>query len=134
LEVTNVAKSKKPAVGKSESKPKTAAKSGAKSTGEQLIDPGQSAAAAAAMVAHKLPSSAPAPSGAGEQPQSSTFAKLKESLNKPHAQTMGNLLDKLSTPGQKKSALPFAGGKQVGHNQTYGSDASRRNVPRRTGG
>jgi hypothetical protein len=125
-----MAKAKKPVTAKSESKPKHPVKPAA----AQQIDPGQSAAAAAAMVAHKLPASAPAASGAADQAQSSTFQKLKESLNKPHAQTMGSLLDKLSTPGQKKSALPFSGSKQVGHNQTFGSDASRRNVPRRTGG
>jgi len=125
-----MAKTKKPAAHKSASKPKPPAKP----AGQPMIDPSKSAAAAAAMVAHKLPASAPAASGAADQTQSSTFQKLKDSLNKPHAQTMGSLLDKLSSPGQKKSALPFAGGKQVGHNQTYGSDASRRNVPRRTGG
>ena len=47
---------------------------------------------------------------------------------------MGGLLDKVSPAGQKKSAAPFDPNKQVGHDQTYGSDATRRNVPRRTAG
>ena len=37
-------------------------------------------------------------------------------------------------PKGKKSNLPLHGGKQVGHNQTFGSDASKNFVPRRTGG
>jgi len=118
-----VSKAKKPQPSKPPAK--------AKAPSAPLIDPAQSAAAAAAMVAHRV--SAPTPQDV-PQAQSSTFQKLKDSLNKPHAQTMGGLLDKLSSPGQKKSAQPFAGPKQVGHNQTFGSDASRRNVPRRTGG
>jgi hypothetical protein len=122
-----MAKAKKPAGAKQEPKRKPPSAA----AGSPLIDPSKSAAAAAAMVAHKV--SVPT-SQDSAQAQSSTFAKLKESLKKPHAQTMGSLLDKLSAPGQKKSAMPFAGGKQVGHNQTFGSDASRRNVPRRTGG
>ncbi len=96
------------------------------------IDPAQSAAAAAAMIAQGL--TAPAPVSDAPKTESTSFRNLKQSLNKPHSQTMGNLLDKLAPPGQKKSSLPFGGGKQVGHNQTFGSDASRRNVPRRTGG
>lgn len=128
-----MAKAKQSSGSKPESKPKSPAKAPAATSGPQ-VDPSKSTAAAAAMVANKLPATAPAGSGAAEHSQSSTFQKLKESLNKPPAQTIGSLLDKLSAPGQKKSAVPFSGGKQVGHNQTFGSDASRRNVPRRTGG
>jgi len=123
-----VAKAKKATAVKTEQKPKAAGKPAA----GPVIDPSKSAAAAAAMVANKV--SAPPTATASAQPQSSTFAKLKESLNKPHAATMGNLLDKLTPPGQKKSALPFGANQQVGHNQTFGGDASRRNVPRRTNG
>jgi hypothetical protein len=125
MEESNVAKAKKSAPNKPHSKPKPA-----KPAVAPLIDPAQSAAAAAAMVAHKVS----VPTSQAPHAQSTTFQKLKDSLNKPHAQTMGGLLDKLSSPGQKKSAQPFGGSKQVGHNQTFGSDASRRNVPRRTGG
>ena len=96
-----------------------------------LIDPLQSAAAAAALVGHKISAS---PASGGTAAESSSFRNLKESLSKPHSQTMGSVLDKISPGGQKKSGLPFGGGKQVGHNQTFGADVSRRNVPRRTNG
>jgi hypothetical protein len=101
----------------------------AKAPASPLLD--SAASAAAALVGNKI--SLPEP---GQTPpaESSNFRQLKESLSKPHSQTMGNLLDKISSTGQKKSALPFGGGKQVGHNQTFGADVNRRNVPRRTGG
>jgi hypothetical protein len=76
-----------------------------------------------------LPDAAQAP-----RTETSNFRQLKESLHKPHAQTMGGLLDKMSSANPKKSSLPFGGGKQIGHNQTFGADVNRRNVPRRTGG
>jgi hypothetical protein len=44
------------------------------------------------------------------------------------------MLDKILPSGQKRSNVPFSTGKQVGHNQTFGADASRKNIPRRTGG
>jgi hypothetical protein len=96
-----------------------------------LIDPLHSAATAAALVGHKVSAS---PTSGGTPTESSGFRNLKESLSKPHAQTMGSVLDKLAPSGQKKSGLPFGAGKQVGHNQMFGADASRRNVPRRTNG
>ena len=41
----------------------------------------------------------------------------------------------VAVPNQKKkSNLPFGGGKQVGHNQTFGADVTRSGVPRRTAG
>jgi hypothetical protein len=97
------------------------------------IDPGQSAATAAAMVARNAAS----PAATSPQPaktESAMFRQLKGSLNKPHSQIMGGLLDKIGSTQPKKSSLPFGGGKQVGHDQTSNSDAIRRNVPRRTGG
>ncbi|MGA3067522.1 MAG: hypothetical protein ABSF29_11825 [Tepidisphaeraceae bacterium] len=97
------------------------------------VDPGQSAATAAAMVARNAQS----PAASSPQPQkseSAIFRQMKDSLNKPHSQIMGGLLDKIGSTQPKKSSLPFGGGKQVGHDQTSGSDAIRRNVPRRTGG
>lgn len=111
---------------------KTESKSG--STGAApapLIDPGQSAAAAAALVANKVSASSPAQ---GPKAESSGFRNLKQSMIKPHAQTIGGVLDKMAPAGQKRSAAPFGAGKQVGHNQTFGADVSRRNVPRRTNG
>ncbi|MGA2584547.1 MAG: hypothetical protein ABSG31_14825 [Tepidisphaeraceae bacterium] len=92
------------------------------------IDSDAAAAAAAAIVGRKL---APPLAGGTE---SSSFRNLKESLIKPHSQTIGGLLDKFSSGGNKKSGQPFMGGKQVGHNQTFGADANRKNIPRRTGG
>jgi hypothetical protein len=93
------------------------------------IDPAKSAASAAAMVAHKVSTAAPA---VGPKVESSSFRNLKESVAKPQA--LGGFLDKLTPTGQKKSNLPFSSSKQVGHNQTFGADVSRRSVPRRTGG
>jgi hypothetical protein len=93
-----------------------------------LIDPAQSAAAAAALVAHKI---GPANAGAGPKTESTSFKNLKNSLAKPH---IGGVLDKFAPSSGKKSGLPFGGGQQVGHNQTFGADVSRRNVPRRTNG
>lgn len=96
-----------------------------------LIDPAQSAAAAAALVAHKVSNPSPAQ---GPKSESSSFRNLKQSIVKPHAQTIGGVLDKMAPTGQKRSAVPFGAAKQVGHNQTFGADVSRRNVPRRTNG
>jgi hypothetical protein len=140
-----MAKENKPAAktaAKSSSAPKSAAKaktaeaksassaSKAAPTGP-FVDPSRAAAAAAAMVVNKIsPPTNPQPS----QNESAMFRQMKDALNKPHAQTIGGLLDKFSSNQQKKSAAPFGAGKQVGHNQTVGSDASRRSVPRRTGG
>ena len=93
-----------------------------------LVDPSQSAATAAAMVARKIGTPAPA---AGARTESTSFKNLKESLNKPH---IGGVLDKIAPSSGKKSSMPFAGGQQVGHNQTFGADVTRRNVPRRTNG
>lgn len=95
------------------------------------IDPAKAAASAAAMIAHKVSNPIPA---TGPKVESSGFKNLKESLAKPHAAGIGGLLDKLTPTGQKKSGLPFSDSKQVGHNQTFGADVSRRSVPRRTGG
>ena len=94
-----------------------------------MIDPAQATHAAAAMIAQGL--RPPAPTGGKE---SAAFRNLKEGLNKPHGQTMSNLLEKSATAGQKKSALPFSTNKQLGHNQTFGADVNRHSVPRRTGG
>ena len=116
---------------KTQGKKKPERKAPAAPAAAPLIDPLQSAAAAAALVGHKVSAS---PGAGGPAAESSGFRNLKESLSKPHAQTMGSVLDKIAPAGQKKSGLPFAGGKQVGHNQTFGADVSRRNVPRRTNG
>jgi hypothetical protein len=150
---------KKPTAAKSKSEPKTeakakparkppAAQAAAKPAEKPATKPAatpaaapfptvntdQSAAAAAAFVAHKVAPTAP-PAASGEPKQESAmFRHMKESLNRPHSQIMGGLLDKIGSNQTKKSAAPFAKDKQVGQGQTFGADASRRNVPRRTGG
>ena len=77
------------------------------------------AQAAAAIVAHHQAVQVSGP--ANPSTESASFKNLKESLNKPHTAALNSLLDKTGIPGQKKSAQPFAFGKQVGHNQTFGS-------------
>jgi len=137
-----MAQAKKPAAKKTAGKPKRVAPPARQKAQPQapkpqadpsvpVIDAGDSAAAAAAMVANKVaPTASSQPAGT----ESALFRHLKESLNKPHSQIMGGLLDKIGPAGQKKSAAPFDSTKQVSHDQTYGSDATRRNVPRRTAG
>jgi hypothetical protein len=128
----NMANQKNAAKPQSSPKKKPASKPApAAPAGTPLVDPAQSTAAAAALVANKVaaPASSPAPKA-----ESSTFRNMKESLTKPHSQTIGGVLDKLAPSGQKRSGLPYSGAKQVGHNQTFGADVTRRNVPRRTNG
>ena len=112
----------------SSGKKKVERKAPAAPTATPLVDPAQSAAAAAALVARKVVVASPA---GGAKTQSTSFKNLKESLNKPH---IGGVLDKIAPSSGKKSSVPFGGGQQVGHNQTFGADVSRRNVPRRTNG
>jgi hypothetical protein len=113
-------KSKKKADHKSPAAPSAAA---------PLIDPSHSTAAAAAMVKHKVSG----PLTARAKTESSTFRNLKESLSKP-SNNIGGILDKIAPNTQKYSTGHASGGKQVGHNQTFGADVARRNVPRRTNG
>jgi hypothetical protein len=96
-----------------------------------LIDPSQSAAAAAALVGRKI--AAPT-SSAGPKTESTSFRNLKDSLSKSHSQTIGGVLDKVAPNTQKWTGGHQGAGKQVGHNQTVGADVARRNVPRRTAG
>jgi len=111
------------------SKKKSDRKSPASPSASPLIDPSQSAAAAAAMVGHKIPNTL----STGPKTESSTFRNLKESLSKP-SHNIGGILDKIAPNTQKYSTGHASGGKQVGHNQTFGADVARRNVPRRTNG
>jgi hypothetical protein len=118
---------------KSQSTPrkKTERKPPAPASGAPLIDPLQSAATAAALVGHKIAPPAPV---TGAKTESSTFRNLKDSVTKPHSQTIGGVLDKIAPNTQKWSGAHAGSGKQVGHNQTFGPDAARKNVPRRTNG
>jgi len=68
----------------------------------------------------------------GDQPESSSFKQLKESLNKPASQAPAAFLQ--NTAPHKKLNLPFGGLNQVGKGQTFGADVNRAGVPRRTGG
>ncbi len=70
----------------------------------------------------------------GPKKETSAFKQMKESFTKPHAAGVGNMLNSTISTAAKKSNQPFEKGKQVGHNQTMGSDATRMSVPRRTGG
>jgi hypothetical protein len=98
--------------------------------GVPLIDPTFAVQAAAALVGRK----AAAASGAPHK-ESSAFKQLKEGLNQPPLKSIGNLLDKTGAGSARKSGTPFDhASRQVGHNQTFGADASKSGVPRRTGG
>ena len=98
------------------------------------IDTSLAANTAAALIANKAAKSSGA-SGTAPSPskkESAAFKQLKAGLNKPAAGAMGGAF---GIAGQeKKSHLPHAGGKQVGHNQTFGADVNRTGVPRRTPG
>ena len=63
------------------------------------------------------------------------FKQLKQSFTRQHAAGMGNILNNSASGAAKKANMPFLGGKPVtSHNQTFGADASKNFVPRRTGG
>jgi hypothetical protein len=97
--------------------------------GVPLIDPSFAVQTAAALVGKK-----PAATAAVHK-ESSTFKQLKEGLNQPPLKSIGNLLDKTGAGSSKKSGTPFThASRQVGHNQTFGADATKSGVPRRTGG
>jgi hypothetical protein len=114
-------------------KPEKAKQAAPIATDVRAVDPAHSTATAAAMVAQNAAQPA-ATSPTASKGESALFRSMKNNLNKPHSQIMGGLLDKLGSGQPKKSSVPFAGGKQVGHDQTIGGDATRRNLPRRTGG
>ena len=111
---------------KEESKSQSAVKPAA--SDDQLIDTSAAANAAAAMVAGKVQ----LPASGAKKKESAGFKQLKAGLNKPSAGALGGVFGNATQ--QKKSHLPHGGGKQVGHNQTFGADATRSGVPRRTPG
>jgi hypothetical protein len=114
---------------KKEQSKKEKSKPATKSGTQSVIDTNAAANAAAALVGAKV-----APATGGNQPkkESAAFKQLKAGLNKPSAGALGGAF---ATPkNQKKSNQPFGGGKQVGHNQTFGADVTRSGVPRRTAG
>jgi hypothetical protein len=84
------------------------------------------------MIANK----ASATAGNKSQPQkkeSSAFKQMKAGLNKPASGALGGAFG-VGGQQQKKTTQNYGGGKQVGHNQTFGSDVNRAGVPRRTPG
>jgi hypothetical protein len=112
-----------------------------------LIDTNLAAAAAASMVLNRAGTTGAAGAagggsstdageagaeGASDRRETSTFKQLKQGLSKPGSQGLGGILG--GVQGGKKSTQTFAGPNQVRRNQTFGADASRTNVPRRTGG
>src|SRR3954467_12578183 len=114
-------------------KKKSAPASGA-SHGTPAVDTNLAAQAAARMLAAGAHSKPAQQSGQPQQKnESSLFKQMKAGLNKPASSAMGGLLDKSGGPLQNKPNKPF-GGKQVGHNQTFGADVTRSGVPRRTSG
>jgi hypothetical protein len=98
-------------------------------TGSPLIDTGLAAQSAARLVIARP--SAPADPA---KKQTAAFRQLKDSMAKGHNSSVQSILNNSMPPSARKSSTPFNGGKQVGHNQTFGADASRNFVPRRTGG
>ena len=114
------------------------------SPGVPLIDTSLAASAAARMVLHRAggagnPPATPASAegsgagaGAGDKRETSTFKQLKQGLSPGGSQGIGGILG--GVQGGKKVTQTFAGPNQVRRNQTFGADASRTNIPRRTGG
>jgi hypothetical protein len=112
---------------------KAPAKKSAAPAGQPLVDTGLAAQNAAKLLAAGLPRK----SGDSTTPaktESSVFKNLKQGLAKPHLTGLDSVLDKSGPTDTKRSNLPFGGGKQVGHNQTFGADVNRAGVPRRTPG
>ena len=98
-----------------------------------MVDTNLAAQAAARMVGAKASGLSPMSSGADKK-ETSAFKQMKQSFTKPHSASVGNMLNSTISSAAKKNNTPFQHGKQVGHNQTFGSDASKNFVPRRTGG
>lgn len=110
--------------------PKKPAKPPARPATVPLIDTSLAAQAAAKMVANR---DRLAKSESGEKREGGSLIKqLKEGLHKPTVQGPGGILSNVQ--GTQKRNTPFGGRNQVGHNQTFGPDANRFGVPRRTGG
>jgi len=127
----------KPAAKPAATKSKTAKPAKSPSSGNALgIDTNLVAQAAAMAIGNKaLMHERQTDSDSSDaKKETSTFKQLKESLAKPGGASLSNLLHATGGAESKKSNLPFAGGKQVGRNQTFGADVARSGVPRRTPG
>jgi len=86
---------------------------------------------AASNAARSLVAGLKKPAAGGTAPQSKLFQQIKSGQSS--ASAIGGVLDK-GGPQQSKHNQPKHGGNVKGHNQTFGSDASKAFVPRRTGG
>jgi len=119
---------KKPAAKKSSSKSKSTGGGG------PLVDTSLAAQNAARMLAAGL--SLKKNSGtAPQRPESSSFKQLRANLNKSTAPGgLDSVLDKTGGPQPKRPNLPNASQERLSHNQTFGTEANRVNVPRRTPG
>jgi hypothetical protein len=85
------------------------------------------------MIASKVPGPGSNKSQPPQKKESSAFKQMKAGLNKPAAGALGGAFG-VGGQQQKKTTQNYGGGKQVGHNQTFGSDVNRAGVPRRTPG
>jgi len=123
---------------KPQRKPPTSAPSSNKpagppsSGGFRNIDTNFAVEAAAALISSR---NAKGANKAGPKKESLEFRLLKEGINDPGTASIDSMLDKTDGTATKRSNAPFQENKaQVGHNQTFGPDATRTGVPRRTGG
>ncbi len=126
---------KEPATGpkKRAATKKTAASAKPAAKSSMTIDTGLAAQAAARMLRAQQSGLAGTPATGGSAPrESNAFKQLKDNMGK-HA-GLNQMLDSTASANAQRSNQPFGNVKQVGHNQTYGTDASRRNIPRRTSG
>jgi hypothetical protein len=100
------------------------------------VDTSNAAAAAARFLAAGLGKKQKPPGAAGSHPpsQSALFKQIKSGANHPVEKQLGGFLDRTTPAGTKRLDQEHGRGGPQGHNQTIGTDASRVNVPRRTGG
>src|SRR5438034_8257168 len=136
-ESSKTSAAKKEAAKKAPAKKPATTKKSAGLASQPLVDTGLAAQNAARHLAAGLPHKAATTGGgvsSGSKSESSMFKNLKQGLAKPHLTGLDSVLDKSAPTDSKRSNLPFGGGKQVGHNQTFGADVNRAGVPRRTPG
>ncbi len=95
------------------------------------IDTSLAAETAAKMIANRAKLAEATTTGKAASP---AFKQLKDSLNNPHLQSLGSILDAGGMPKKSNQPSGFGPGKQIGHNQTFGADVNRKNIPRRTSG
>jgi hypothetical protein len=126
-ETSSETKETKPAAKKATTKPVAPKKNMPTQVGTPLVDTGLAAQNAAKLLAAGLKKTGQ--SGSTSVPQSKLFQQIKSGQS--HASAIGGVLDKGGSQ-QNKPHLPTHGGNVKGHNQTFGSDASKAFVPRRT--